>query len=109
MRGNDVARILTALEMRFRPAAVEELALGPLFEADAGGETYTTGSEWSETSERSDLIALSRFGYGGLEEGTLGPVTEAVLRLAMCPVLIVPPPDGAESGRFSSATPTGEM
>jgi nucleotide-binding universal stress UspA family protein len=108
MRGNDVARVLTALDMRFRPAAVEEIALGPLFEADAGGETYTTGSDTSERSERSDLIALSRFGYTGLEEGTLGPVTEAVLRLAMCPVLIVPPPAEAEGDRFSSGTANRE-
>ena len=108
MRGNDVARVLTALDMRSRPAAVRNRPW-PALRGRRRRRDYTTGSQTPERSARSDLIASLGSGMPASRRGQLGPVTEAVLRLAMCPVLIVPPPAEAGGDRFPSGTADREM
>jgi len=43
----------------------------------------------------ADLIVIGTHGQGGIERLVLGSVAEKVLRKAVCPVMIVPPPAGS--------------
>jgi nucleotide-binding universal stress UspA family protein len=58
-------------------------------------------------ARESDLIAMGTHGLAGFERWVLGSVTDSVLRLAPCPVLVVPrrPPPGALPGRIVCAVP----
>ena len=40
----------------------------------------------------ADCIVMARHGSGGLKNALLGSTTEAVLRIAHCPVVVLPPP-----------------
>lgn len=44
----------------------------------------------SEASQRFDLVVLGRRGHAGLAHVVLGSVSERVVRMASCPVLVVP-------------------
>jgi universal stress protein A len=54
-----------------------------------------TGVPWQEivdlaTDERADLVAIGTYGRGGMNRLLLGSVADRVVRLAPCPVLVVP-------------------
>ena len=53
------------------------------------GETITDYA----ADAKADLIVISSHGYGGVKRLLLGSVAERVLRLAICPVLVLPRDD----------------
>jgi universal stress protein A len=53
------------------------------------GQPYRTIVDWAE-NERIDLIVMSSHGRSGLSRMLIGSVTDKVLRMAPCPVLVVP-------------------
>jgi universal stress protein A len=53
------------------------------------GQPYGTIVDWAE-NERIDLIVMSSHGRSGLSRMLIGSVTDKVLRMAPCPVLVVP-------------------
>jgi nucleotide-binding universal stress UspA family protein len=53
------------------------------------GQAYGTIVERAE-NERIDLIVMSSHGRSGLSRMLIGSVTDKVLRMAPCPVLVVP-------------------
>jgi nucleotide-binding universal stress UspA family protein len=46
----------------------------------------------------ADLIVLGRHGYRGVRRWLMGSVAEQVLRIAPCPVLVMPAPEETEGG-----------
>jgi nucleotide-binding universal stress UspA family protein len=55
------------------------------------------------TGRRVDLIVVGSRGAGAVPRFLFGSVAEGVLRGASCPVLVVPPPNGADDGGATSA------
>lgn len=54
---------------------------------------------------QSDLIIMSTHGYTGLKQVLLGGITEAVIRRAPCPVLVVRSHPVSEAARLASTQP----
>jgi universal stress protein A len=50
-------------------------------------EIVAVAADWG-----ADLIVLARHGSGGLRNAFMGSTSEAVLRHAPCPVVVLPPP-----------------
>jgi nucleotide-binding universal stress UspA family protein len=53
------------------------------------GQPYGTIVDWAE-KERIDLIVMSSHGRSGLSRMLIGSVTDKVLRVAPCPLLVIP-------------------
>jgi hypothetical protein len=72
-------------------------------EARAGGRPAEAIVAYS-ASHAMDLIVMGSHGRSGLTRALLGSVSDEVLRLAPCPVVVVPP--GATMGRVESTRPS---
>lgn len=54
-------------------------------------EIVAVAADWE-----ADLVVLARHGSGRLSNAVMGSTSEAVLRGATCPVIVLPPPSRAE-------------
>ena len=66
------------------------------------GQPYVAIVDRAE-NERVDLIVMSSHGRSGLSRMLIGSVTDKVLRVAPCPVLVVP----SEKEKLETKHPTG--
>ena len=61
-----------------------------------------------DASREADILVLGSRGYGPLRAVLLGSVSQAVIRHATCPVVVVPRSAGREHELRSSASPLGD-
>lgn len=81
-RSNELQRMMdsTLAKLKGRQAKMRgEIKLGVSYD-----EIVREADDWN-----ADLIVMASHGYSGLTHAILGSVTERVLRLAHCPVLVV--------------------
>jgi nucleotide-binding universal stress UspA family protein len=73
-------------------------ALGKVRLGNAAHEIVAEAAEWD-----ADLLVLGTHGRGGVSRFLIGSVAEAVLRRALCDILIIPASAVARAG--SASTP----